>query len=479
MLKKHSQFFVFLLILCDSLITLCAWIGAYFFRKTGWLIPVTSELADLHLYLKFWPIVLGITLITFFVSGLYQPKRDRYLREEFLQILFSNLWVLLLLSSFLLYYARDYFSRLILLIFVLLNVLGGFFVRISIRSSLRYLRKKGFNLRTAILVGSGRIAQKTASTIKRNSWTGIRVLGYFDSRLERVGRSFAGLSVLGTPQDIPAFLEKNTVDQAYIALSINQNKEIEEILDLLAEETLDVRIVPDMFSFITMHQMISNLEDLPIISLTESPLYGWKRLVKRLFDIAFSFAVLVLISPLMCVIAILIKCTSPGPIFYSQQRMGLDGKLFHIHKFRSMRPDAEKETGAVWAVRNDPRVTWIGKILRKTSLDEFPQFWNVLKGEMSVVGPRPERPELIRKFKKEHRHRRYMHRHKMKAGITGLAQVHGWRGDGHPRALVKRLQYDLKYIREWSLWLDLKIILKTPFALLQGEHPQGKDSVNK
>ncbi|MEK7485313.1 MAG: undecaprenyl-phosphate glucose phosphotransferase [Planctomycetota bacterium] len=479
MLKKHSQLFVFLLMLCDTLITFFAWIGAYFLRKTGWLVPMTSDLPDLLVYLKLWPIVLVTTLITFFVFGLYHPKRDRYLLEEFFQIFCYNLIVLLILSTFLLYYARDYYSRLVLLVFLGFNILGTFGVRISIRYPLRYLRKKGFNLRTAIIVGSGRIGQKTVETIQKNSWTGIRILGYFDPREKRTGRIFAGLPVLGTLSQLPSFLEKQTVDQAYIALPLNQNREIEEILDLLAEETLDVRIVPDTLSFMTMHHMISNLDDLPIISLTESPLYGWRRLFKRLFDIVFSLIVLILISPLMLLIAILIKWTSSGPVFYYQQRMGLDGKLFYIIKFRSMRPDAEKETGAIWSPKGDTRVTWIGKVLRKTSLDEFPQFWNVFKGEMSVVGPRPERPELIQHFKKEHRHRRYMHRHKMKAGITGLAQIYGWRGDGHPRALVKRLQYDLKYIREWSLWLDFKIIFKTPWALMKGEHPQFMAPANK
>lgn len=472
MLKKHSQFFIFILGACDLLMTLLAWSGAYFVRKNEFFLPLQQGLPEFPFYLQSWPLIASICLITFVEMGLYQPRRDKSLLDEFWGIALANFVCWLLISTLFHYYARTYFSRFILITFIFLNTFGIFTARLLIRYPLRFLRRRGFNQRAAIIVGSGRIGQKIAEKIKKNSWMGIHLLGFFDSRKEREGKNYAGLPVFGTPQEIPKFLETHHVDHVFIAMPMNQNREIEEVLGMLSEETLDVRIVPDTLSFMTMHHTISNLDGLPIISLTESPLYGWRRLGKRIFDIFFSLLVLILATPFFLVISLLIKITSPGPVFYRQVRMGLDGKLFYIIKFRSMRPDAEKETGAVWAKKEDPRTTWIGKILRKTSLDELPQFWNVFLGEMSVVGPRPERPELIQEFKKIYRHRRYMHRHKMKAGITGLAQINGWRGDGHPRALVKRLQYDLKYIREWSLWLDFKIILKTPYALLKGDHPQ-------
>jgi exopolysaccharide biosynthesis polyprenyl glycosylphosphotransferase len=476
MLKKHSQFFIWLLMTCDLLVLFLAWLGAYWFRKNEIFYPLAQGLPDFHFYLKAWPLVALLCLGTFSFLRLYQPRRDQSFWDEFWTIVQCNLICWLFISAFFYYYARTYYSRVVMVWFSLFNTFGLVGFRFLLRSLLRFLRRKGFNRRSAIIIGSGRIGQKVVEKLKKNSWMGIYPVGFFDPRPERQGKTYSQLPVLGLLDDLPAYLKKHAIDHAYIALPMNQNREIEKAVMYLSEETLDVRLVPDMLSFMTMHHTISNLDGLPIVSLTESPLYGWRRFLKRLFDLAFSAVFLLLLSPLLLLIAVLIKTSSPGPIFYRQVRMGLDGKLFHILKFRSMCNNAEKTTGAIWSGKQDSRVTWIGKFLRKSSLDEVPQFWNVFVGEMSIVGPRPERPEFIEDFKKQYRHRRYMHRHKMKAGITGLAQVHGWRGSGHPRALVKRLQYDLKYIKEWSLFLDFKIMLKTPLAILQGDHPHALES---
>ena len=219
---------------------------------------------------------------------------------------------------------------------------------------------------------------------------------------------------------------------------------------------VDIQVIPDIYEFATIRGGIEEFDGLPIISLQDSPLYGWNMVIKRAADIAFSIIAITLTAPLVVLIAITIKLTSHGPVFYRQERMGLDGKIFQMLKFRSMWVDAEKESGAVWAKEDDPRRTWLGAFLRKTSIDELPQFFNVLKGDMSIVGPRPERPVFIEEFRKNIP--KYMLRHKMKAGITGWAQVNGWRGDTD---LKKRIEYDLYYIENWSFWFDLKIMWLT------------------
>src|SRR2546428_1131105 len=227
----------------------------------------------------------------------------------------------------------------------------------------------------------------------------------------------------------------------------------------LQDRTVDVRIVPDIHEFNSLGGQAEVFDGLPIITLQGSPHFGWNSCVKRATDLLFSLIILILISPLMVIICAAVKLTSPGPVFYKQERVGLDGRVFQMLKFRTMRVDAEGETGAVWAKKNDPRCTTIGAFLRRLSLDELPQFFNVLKGDMSIVGPRPERPELVERFRSEIP--RYMLRHKVNAGITGWAQVNGLRGN---TSLTKRVEYDLDYIEKWSLWVDLKVMLLTLFT---------------
>ncbi|MEW6187774.1 MAG: exopolysaccharide biosynthesis polyprenyl glycosylphosphotransferase, partial [Thermodesulfobacteriota bacterium] len=240
------------------------------------------------------------------------------------------------------------------------------------------------------------------------------------------------------------------------AMPLTAHQKLEEMLNRIRDEMVDIKIVPDLYRFISLRGGIEEFEGLPFINLRESPMVGWNRVLKRIYDISLASLFLVILSPLLVLIALAVKITSPGPVFYRQTRMGLDGRVFEMLKFRSMVEGAEKETGPVWARKEDPRRTYVGRVLRKLSLDELPQLFNVLRGEMSLVGPRPERPELIESFKD--RIPRYMLRHKMKAGMTGWAQIHGWRGN---TSLEKRIEFDLHYIENWSLLLDTRIVIKT------------------
>ena len=253
-------------------------------------------------------------------------------------------------------------------------------------------------------------------------------------------------------------IQANHIDQVFIALSLDEQHYLTGLKELLAEQWVDVKIIPELGTFRTLHTEVESFDDMPIITIIQSPMSGWNKILKRLLDISGSFLVILLFSPLMLLITILIKLSSSGPTIYGQERMGLDGRKFRALKFRSMHVDAESQTGAVWASENDERRTELGIFLRNYSLDELPQLFNVFKGEMSLVGPRPERPIFIEQFKTEIPN--YMLRHKVKAGITGWAQINGWRGN---TSLEKRIEFDLYYIERWSIWFDIKILFLTLF----------------
>jgi Undecaprenyl-phosphate glucose phosphotransferase len=284
---------------------------------------------------------------------------------------------------------------------------------------------------------------------------GIRNLGFVE---DQPNHWTSDLDILGTTADLPQLVAKYGIEHVFISLPLSRYHEARHVFDTLSQSLVEVRLVADVPNLAGLSLTTSNLDGLPVIGLRESPHFGLNVIVKRAMDIVLSLAALVLFAPLMALLALLIKLTSPGPVFYRQERGGLNGQTFEMLKFRSMRIDAEQQTGAVWARKDDPRRTPLGAFLRRTSLDELPQLINVLKGDMSLVGPRPERPVFIQQFSKTIPN--YMARHCVKAGITGWAQVHGWRGN---TSLRKRVQYDLYYITHWNPWLDLRIVWMTIF----------------
>lgn len=335
--------------------------------------------------------------------------------------------------------------------------------RLVLRCVLRELRRRGWNMRHVAVVGTGRLAQITARTLTRNTWTGIRV-AYFISHHPVTQRTTCmGLPVRAGLSDLDNTLENHPVDAVYVAVPGSAGVEIPALLRSLERHAVDVRIVPDVHPrYLPQNMGVSELEGMPILSHRESPLAGVGGVLKRAMDLVGAAIAVVLFSPLMGLIALLVRCSGPGPVIFRQTRVSLGGEVFQIFKFRTM-IHAEDEAGpgqseARWTTRDDPRITRIGRFLRRTSLDELPQLINVLRGEMALVGPRPERPELIDRFRDDWRG--YMLRQHVKAGITGWAQVNGFRGD---TSLRKRLQYDLFYIRHWSIGFDLRILAMTVF----------------
>jgi Undecaprenyl-phosphate glucose phosphotransferase len=318
------------------------------------------------------------------------------------------------------------------------------------------MRRRGLNRRYTVIVGTGKLGQRVVERIRQNPWTGLEVVGFIEAQDRKRGE-VRGVPVIGRIEDLSKIVHERTIDQVFVALPFEQSRTIRKAADILSREAIAVTLVPDILEFVTLRSSTADFDGLPIINLRDRPIDELSLLLKRGLDVLVAGLGLLVVGPLvMLPIALFVWLTDGFPIFYRQERMGLDGRRFDMIKFRTMRKDAEAKTGAVWAKENDPRVTPLGKWLRRLSLDELPQLWNVLRGDMSIVGPRPERPVLIEDFK--HRIPRYMLRHAIKAGLTGWAQVNGWRGD---TSLKKRLQYDLYYIENWSLLFDLKIILLT------------------
>jgi exopolysaccharide biosynthesis polyprenyl glycosylphosphotransferase len=314
-----------------------------------------------------------------------------------------------------------------------------------------------------LIVGAGDIGRMLVQKIEQSPFLGYDLVGFADDTPGR--KEVAGLPVLGNTSQVGYLIREHGIREVILGLPEASQAETLDLISQCEREKATVRIFPNVFQIMASEISIDDLNGLPLLSVRDPSLRGWRLTVKRTLDLVVAAIALVLLSPAMLVIAFLVKLDSRGPVFFAQARMGLDARPFQILKFRSMRADAEKETGPVWATRNDPRRTRFGSYIRRHSLDELPQLINVLVGDMSMVGPRPERPVFVEQFRQMVP--RYMDRHKEKAGITGWAQVNGLRGD---TSVVERTKYDLWYIENWSLLLDIKILLKTPFSFFRDEN---------
>jgi exopolysaccharide biosynthesis polyprenyl glycosylphosphotransferase len=355
------------------------------------------------------------------------------------------------------------YSRATLAIFM---ISAAFFViagRTFVRTAVERRHRAGKDLDRVLIAGNGDLARAVVERMKvHRDQLGFRIVGYLrngdETRLD-------GLECLGAIDDAERVVLEHGVDHVFVALPHASSEAMMALLDRLVRNCVSIHVVPDLLQFMVLRSRVADLDGLPTINLSETPLEGWSRFGKRAFDLLVAAAALIVLSPVMAVVALAIWLEDRGPTFYRQVRMGLDGKPFDILKFRSMRVGAETETGAVWAEKDDPRRTKIGRFIREWSLDELPQLWNVLMGDMSVVGPRPERPQFVEQFRAEFPH--YMLRHKVRAGMTGWAQVHGWRGNTSVRV---RIEHDLYYIENWSLALDVKILFMTVIHGLRHEN---------
>jgi Undecaprenyl-phosphate glucose phosphotransferase len=479
MVKHQTRVMVAIFVLVDVIATNLAWVLAYYLRfysaaVTEYL-PVTKGIPPLTRYLLLLPLITVLWPAVLYFHGLYQVKRGRSRIDEFFAILFSVLIAAALTLGFTLYIRVYYFyqpevaplweySQGVLAIFVVLDVLALNAARGALRGYLQRMWAAGYNVKRVLVAGAGELGQTVAETILAHRELGYRLVGFVDDDPEAPGH--AGLSVLGRLDDTMAVATGHGVDQLYIALPLDEHAKLLRLIKSVSNECLDIKVVPDLIQYATIKAALEDLDGIPIISLNEVPLRGWSSMLKRVMDFVLGSVLLVLVTPVFAAIAFVIRWRGGrGPVLLRQERMTLDGKTFEIFKFRTMVDMAEKDTGPVWASAEDPRRTPVGIWLRRFNLDELPQLINVVLGDMSLVGPRPERPPFVQQFKE--RIPQYMVRHRVKSGITGWAQINGWRGN---TSIEKRIEYDLYYIENWSLLLDVKILILTLFRGFGQKH---------
>jgi Undecaprenyl-phosphate glucose phosphotransferase len=452
MLYRYSEVFRTLLICIDLALVACAWLGAYAIRFHT-VIDSPRGVPPLADYVYALAVILPIFLWLFHSHGLYAARRMDSPLGEASAVIRATGMALLALAAISFFYRPHFYSRTTLALFTLIAPAAVIGLRSTVRFVLRAVRRRGFNLRYVLVVGSGSLAESVIHRIAGRPDAGLRLIGVVANGA--LGGAVEGAPVIGRYSDLKSILSTQRVDQVLVALARDELDAFEKVMAELEDSVANVKIVPDLLQGFGLRSTIESLDGLPVIGLHETPLFGWGAIAKRSFDLVGSAGALLVLSPIWTGIALAILASSGRPIFYRQRRMGHDGHVFQMFKFRSMKRDAEAE-GPGWTTAGDPRRTRLGRWLRKRNLDELPQLINVLRGEMSLVGPRPERPTFIEEFRREIPG--YMLRHKVRAGMTGWAQVHGWRGD---TSIHERVEHDLYYIQRWSFWLDLRILVMT------------------
>ena len=457
----------------DIVAITATFIYSFAFRFHSYFIPIdpAKGTPTWGSYLTVLPFFVVIHLGIFFLQGFYKSRLRRTKIDDFFSITINGALTILaviLLSGYFNAYAGGSaplfrlnivkLSHLFLVVYFIGVILTISFLRNQIYFFMKRRYARGLNLRNVLVVGAGEMGVAVAQKLYQYKDLGFVVKGFLDNH-KTAGMKVpvdGGVPVFGPVSELGKVIETQSIHEVYVALELKNYPEILEALQVVNKYPVNVRLIPDLFQLLTLKANVQDLDGFPVISIDEVPLRGARRALKRAFDFVASGFGLVVLSPFFLVVGILIKATSRGPVFYHQERVGLDGKRFDIHKFRTMIINAEKETGPVMSTPDDPRMTNIGRILRKYSVDEWPQLANIFRGDMSLVGPRPERPEFVKEFTDNIP--KYMLRHKMKSGLTGWAQVHGLR---QGTSIEKRLEHDFYYIQNWSFALDLKIIWMT------------------
>lgn len=458
MIKDNQKHFNRLQVVIDAFVIALSYILAWLIKFEG---PFAAGSVKALSFQQYMVLLIGIVpgfLILYYAFNLYTPKRMQGRRLEFANITKANtIGVFLVIGALYVLKQLDY-SRAVLFIFYVINIVAETAVRNIIRYILRDMRKKGYNQKHVILVGYSRAAEEYIDRVLQNPQWGYTIRGILDDNVE-AGTTYKGIKVIGRIANLMVILPENRLDEIAITLGLSEYYRLEEIVALCEKSGVHTKFIPDYNNIIPTKPYTEDILGLPVINIRHVPLSNtFNAMVKRLMDIVGSFFGIIVASPLMLLACLLIKLTSPGPLIYKQERVGLHNKTFWMYKFRSMEVQPESEEKKAWTTKNDPRVTGIGKLMRRTSIDELPQLFNILKGDMSLVGPRPERPFFVEKFREEIP--RYMVKHQVRPGLTGWAQVNGYRGD---TSIRKRIEYDLYYIENWTIGLDIKIMFLTIF----------------
>lgn len=456
---RLNRFHVVLDALVTALSYLIAW---YIVIGSGWAMQLGKKTLDAEFYFAALIFIVPGYLLLYSFFNLYTPKRVLGRRNEFGKILKANT-IGLLIFGLVLYLGRKNphlfnFSQRLVVYFYVVNVILITAERNAIRMVLRSMRSKGYNQKHILLVGYSHAAEGFIDRVRANPEWGYQIRGILDDNQER-GTEYNGIKVIGVVDDLNYILEQNSLDEIAITLSLSEYEKLRYIVNLCEKSGVHTKFIPDYGNIIPTVPYTEDLQGLPVVHIRHVPLNSMlNSFMKRIVDIFGAIVAIILFSPIMIVVAITIKLTSPGPIIFCQERVGLHNRPFKMYKFRSMTVQDPNKEKMRWTTPGDSRVTPIGKLIRRTSIDETPQFFNVLFGDMSLVGPRPERPFFVEKFKEEIP--RYMIKHQVRPGITGWAQVNGYRGD---TSIIKRIEHDLYYIENWSLGFDFKILFLTVF----------------
>lgn len=446
----------------DAAVVAIAYAIAWWIRfKSGFWPQETEQLVgtlDAGVYFSALIFIVPGYLVLNHLNNLYTSKRYSSAKRDVINVIKANVIGLILFISFLYIVDQKHFSRGMIFVFCALNIIGQSGTRIMIRKLLRSFRRKGYNIKYVLLVGYSKAAEQYIDRIMQNPQWGYVVRGVLDDHIPR-GTQYRGVKVLGSIGNLEYILPENKLDEIAITLSLKDYDMLERIVGLCEKSGVHTKFIPDYNSVIPSKPYTEDLNGLPVINIRHVPLTNTlNSMAKRVVDIVGSVFAIVLFSPVFLIAAVLVGTTSKGPVIFKQERVGLHNKPFQMYKFRTMEVQKPSKEQKCWTTKDDPRVTKVGKVLRRTSIDELPQFFNVFKGDMSLVGPRPERPFFVEKFKEEIP--RYMIKHQVRPGITGWAQVNGYRGD---TSIRKRIDCDLYYIENWTMGLDFKIMFLTIF----------------
>ena len=456
MIKDNQKVFNRLMVIADAVSFMIAYYFKFYILNNGPGVGVLP-VGDYFMLLFF---IVPIYMFLYHSCSVYAPKRTVRRRFEVYGIVKANTIGIVALIIVLYMIIREInFSRSVMVYFYVVNVTATSFFRLNLRKGLCSIRRRGYNLKHILLVGYSRAAEEYIDRLNDNPQWGYVVCGILDDHIPG-GTLYKGVKVLGRLGNLEVILPENKLDEIAITLPLKDYDYLESVVSICEKSGVHTKFIPDYNSLIPSRPYTEDLMGLPVVNIRYVPLTNTGNiLVKRMMDVAGALVGIVLTSPVMLLSALLVKLTSPGPVIFRQERVGLHNKPFYMYKFRSMELQAPGEEKKAWTVRNDPRVTPVGRVLRRTSLDELPQLFNILRGDMSLVGPRPERPLYVEKFKEEIP--RYMVKHQVRPGLTGWAQVNGLRGD---TSIRKRVEYDIYYIENWTVWFDFKIILMTFFT---------------
>lgn len=454
MIRENQKTLNNIQVILDAAIVVIALVLSYWYRFLNY----QGTYLNFNNYIPFLLLLVPLYFFLYYTLGLYEPGRRKSISKEVGKVIQANLLIMLVLFSLLYLIKEIDYSRQVLILFVIITSILTTFERAILRLIISNIQKKGYNKKQVLVIGTGRLARRLISKLIENRYLGFEIVGVIDD-VVATGKNIEGIKVIGDINELECIIGNQEIDEIFIAISTKDYHKFGEIIKICEKSGVRSQIVPDYARFIPAKPHIDDIDGIPLINIRHVPLDNiLKATAKRTFDIMVSSLGLLICFPILILIAASIKGDSQGPVIFTQERVGLNKKSFMMFKFRTMKVQTEETSDVIWTKKEDPRKTKLGNVLRRTSLDELPQLWNVLKGEMSLVGPRPERPYFVEQFKEKIP--RYMVKHQIRPGITGWAQINGWRGD---TSIRKRIECDIYYIENWTFMFDLKILFFTVF----------------